>query len=330
MNFESLSPEQLYPVPAESSAALFKRSVHMVEIEIFSYCNRRCWFCPNSTADRLTSNKLMPSEMYSSIIDDLASIEFTGMISYSRYNEPLADRVILERLKEARVKLPNTLLHTNTNGGYLNRDYLELLYDTGMRSLNIQLYLGNNDEYNQEAIKSRAAQTLKRVAVPSQVIRDEPGVWYEERLEFRDMTIRMYGRNFSINGTSRGDQVDIHRSYRRTAPCLMPFWSVYIDYNGSIVPCCNFRSDIAAHFNYVSGDLSKGDKLFQVYASKHAALFRRSLLNNGLKDGLWRNCHFIIEEVSNSDEISMRSLVATAQSHDNTRSALARPLSWRA
>jgi hypothetical protein len=309
MSFDQLDARQLRPVEGpEAQAALFKQGVRMVEIEVFSYCNRKCWFCPNATFDRTGANQQMPLEMYSAILDELAAIDYEGLISYSRYNEPLADELIVERIALARQKLPKARLHTNTNGDYLTLPYLERLYDAGLRSLNIQLYLGNNDLYDHEAVKARGRQTLRRVPVPATVTRDEPGEWFEQKLEFRDMALRMYGRNFSNNGTSRGDQVPIHLSYVRTAPCLMPFWSVYVDFNGAVVPCCNFRSDIPPHAEYVLGDLSKGDTLMGVYASEYAARFRRSLLNEEPKAGLCRNCHFALEPVDDARRALMRRL----------------------
>ena len=70
----------------------------MVEIEVFSFCNRRCWFCPNSTIDRHSSNIFMDENLYHSILSDLNKIKYKGIISYSRYNEPLADRIIIEEI----------------------------------------------------------------------------------------------------------------------------------------------------------------------------------------------------------------------------------------
>jgi hypothetical protein len=313
MSFDHLHAAQLRPATTpEAQAEVFKRGVRMVEIEVFSYCNRKCWFCPNATFDRTGENQLMPPALYSGILDELAGIDYDGMITYSRYNEPLADEVIIDRISLAHRRLPKARLHTNTNGDYLTLPYLERLYDAGLRSLNIQLYLGNNDLYDHQATQARGRQTLRRVPLPATVVRDEPGEWFEQRLEFRDMAIRMYGRNFSHNGTSRGDQVNIHRRYVRTAPCLMPFWSVYVDFNGAVVPCCNFRSDIAPHKDYVLGDLSKGDTLFSVYASAAAASFRASLLDEQVKGGLCRNCHFALEPVNDDQRALMARLHAEA------------------
>ena len=31
---------------------LFKKHLKLIEIEVFSFCNRKCWYCPNSYIDR--------------------------------------------------------------------------------------------------------------------------------------------------------------------------------------------------------------------------------------------------------------------------------------
>jgi hypothetical protein len=296
----------------DAAARLFKKSVRMVEIEVFSYCNRRCWFCPNSSIDRISSNTFMPAAMYTAILEQLASIEYAGMLTYSRYNEPLADKIILERVAEARRLLPGALLHTNTNGDYLDGEYLEQLYDAGMRSLNIQIYLPNEERYDHEKIKKYGEKTLKRVGVPSKLIHDVPGSWLEYHLYYRDMSIRLYGRNFEVDGTSRGDQVPIHLDYARTSPCLVPFWAVYIDHDGSIVPCCNIRSDAPSHAEYVIGSLAKQSDLFLHFTGRIASQFRASLLNAEKKGGICANCHYQLETPTGVQLELLRDLTAKA------------------
>ena len=45
--FDFVTAEHFLIAPDRTAAqTLFKRSVVMVEVEVFSYCNRRCWFCP--------------------------------------------------------------------------------------------------------------------------------------------------------------------------------------------------------------------------------------------------------------------------------------------
>ena len=60
---------------------LFKNNLKLIEIEIFSYCNRICWFCPNSFIDRRTINIEMKDDHYEKILTDLAEIDYAGEIT---------------------------------------------------------------------------------------------------------------------------------------------------------------------------------------------------------------------------------------------------------
>src|SRR5947207_599758 len=80
----------------QRSRDLFKLSVKFVEIETFTYCNRKCWFCPNATIPARqdkAGNRYMDEDLYLRILRDLGSIEYDGQIQFGRYNEPLADRI---------------------------------------------------------------------------------------------------------------------------------------------------------------------------------------------------------------------------------------------
>ena len=95
---------------------LFKKQLRLIEIEIFSYCNRKCWFCPNSFIDRISDNKIMAEETYLDLLSQLQQIDYSGELTYSRYNEPTAKKdLFLKRVAQARKMLPNVILRTNTN-----------------------------------------------------------------------------------------------------------------------------------------------------------------------------------------------------------------------
>jgi radical SAM protein with 4Fe4S-binding SPASM domain len=284
------APAEISP---EIARVLFKQNVTMVEVEVFSFCNRRCWFCPNAQIDRHSDNVYMADCVYSSIINSLAEIGYDETVTYSRYNEPLSDPIIIDRLREARAKLSGATLHLNTNGDYLTRDYLDTLYESGLRSIRIQLYLKNEERYGDVRIHQCAERLLDRLNLPSKLTQSIPGKWLEYRLKYRDMSITAYGRNFAVNGTNRGGLVDINNDYIRTSPCLAPAWSVCIDFNGKVVPCCNFRSDVPEHAEYVLGEITPDTDIFSCYANSHAVQFRRSLLNKNVKDGLCKNCTFL-------------------------------------
>ena len=146
----------------DEAKALFAFSVKLVEVEVFTYCNRTCWFCPNSRIDRRSSNLYMDEELYLKILSELAEIDYRGVVTYSRYNEPLADRIILTRLRQARAALPNAILSTHTNGDYLNREYLDALRDAGLNRITIMNYLGNDDQFSDRETLTRMASKAVR------------------------------------------------------------------------------------------------------------------------------------------------------------------------
>lgn len=288
-----LEPAHFHAVPTrEDARRLFEASVSMVEVELFSYCNRVCWFCPNSSIDRRSRREFMEPAIYRGILNQLAEIDYAGTISYSRYNEPLADRSILERLAEARAAVPRALLHTNTNGDYLTRGYLADLRQAGLRSLNIQIYLGNDERYDHERMRGKIAKTLTTLALDAELTRDDAGEWLEYRAASDDLKLRIYARNFERNGSSRGGTVPVRLHYRRTSPCYSPVSHVYVDYNGKMMPCCNLRSDVESHQDAIVGDLSSGTDLFSVYAGEALASWRASLVGFGAKSGHCSGCAF--------------------------------------
>lgn len=294
--FDFVVDDHFRPWPAGSPEAvrLFRDSVTMVEIEVFSYCNRRCWFCPNSFIDRLSSTEYMPETMYLSILDHLARVDYGGMISYSRYNEPLADRIILRRIEQARARLPKVLLHTNTNGDYLTRDYLDALIAAGLQSLNVQIYLGNHDRYDHDRMRERLDRVVDKLGFAATVTIDEPGRWLEATAAVPGLSaFRIYARNFETTGCSRGDSVPIQIASPRTSPCLSPFRYLYIDYNGRMMPCCNLRSDVPAHAELAIADLSETPDLISVYAGAALAAWRRSLVGFQPKRGVCEGCSFV-------------------------------------
>jgi len=97
----------------------------------------------------------------------------------------------------------------------------------------------------------------------------------------------MYARDFYKNGHNRGDCI-VGEQKIREAPCLMPFTTInYIDNWGKVLPCCDFRSDIAEHL--VIGDLNKVSLVDAIF-NKKSCEFRKSLFNFDMKEGACKFC----------------------------------------
>lgn len=268
----------------------FKHDLKLIEIELFSYCNRVCWFCPNSFVDRRSSNVKMSSSVYFDIIHQLSEIEYDGYITYSRYNEPTAEReLFLNRISEARSMLPLAKLKTNTNGDYLTHDYILELRDRGLNELYIQQYDDNKDAWNNEKIRSLMLKKLDKLQFKYSTLKDITGGKIEYELEVPGMVVHLRARNFLLDGSSRGGAVDLAEDYVRTQNCVQPFNNMYIDYNGSVMVCCALRSDVSMHKDGVMGNI-KGKKLWDVFYSPLYAPWRAHLGHTGPKEGVCRTC----------------------------------------
>jgi len=221
--------------------------IRLLELELFSFCNRTCKFCPNHYIDRISDNKVLDKEVFLKLIHELKEGNFNGVISFSRYCEPLAFRDILEdRIKTIRSILPNIKLVCNTNGDYdwdgIDLDELTIMdYDNKLSKEELGLY-------------SRSTK---------------PFVVRKMRLG-------------KIN--NRAGALDkVHKRFVRTSPCYEPHYFVGVDFNGQIAPCCNIRSDISTHTDYMLGDLHNSS-LTDILLSQRATTFRTNVAKCNFDD----------------------------------------------
>lgn len=269
----------------------FKGQLKLIEIETFSYCNRQCWFCPNSFVDRISDNQVLSESVYLSIIDQLAEIDYAGEVTYSRYNEPLAFReIIVKRVKQAREKLPKAKLRTNTNGDYVTLDYIHELRDAGLNELFIQQYLANNELYSHAKMKKRMLAKIKGLGVGYSVISDIDNQRIEYELEIEGIKVHLRARNFSVEGTSRTDKVaEFNKTYVRTKPCMQVFNNMYIDHTGYVMICCNTRSDVLAHKNGIMAHVTDAP-LWEIYRNEKYKPWRKDHEKEGPKHGICAGC----------------------------------------
>ena len=97
------------------------KSVRLIVIEIHSYCNRTCWFCPNSFLDRKHKTK-MKEWVYLKILQELKDIEYDGVISFSTIDEIAFDCSVVGYIRGVGISLMeslNSVKHMVLNSGYL-------------------------------------------------------------------------------------------------------------------------------------------------------------------------------------------------------------------
>ena len=98
-------------------------NLRIVEIELFSFCNRTCNWCPNRFIDRHSDNQYLDTKIFENLIKELKENYFHGVFSFSRYNEPFADfKTLNSRIEFIRSYFPNNKMVTNTNGDFVTKE----------------------------------------------------------------------------------------------------------------------------------------------------------------------------------------------------------------
>jgi len=261
-----------------TARGIFAKTVVRIEVETHSYCNRRCSYCPNVVGDRLGANQHMPQDMWLGMLRDLAEIDYKSNLVLNYYNEPLADRVILDRIREARAHLPNARIMIYSNGDYMDPGFVDELAEAGLDYLHISIHLKRGDKYTDLYVVNRIIEVAVRMGIPARVNKIRSGEFAFATAPHKKMEIEIRGINFHKHGTDRGGLIDdIHTAEKRTAACYFPFAHFVMSFNGLIAPCCHIRSDRPEHKDYIYGALRDYGSIFQAFTSAPAAAWRREV-----------------------------------------------------
>jgi MoaA/NifB/PqqE/SkfB family radical SAM enzyme len=103
-----------------------EKHIERVSIELSNLCNYTHLHkkCPVS---RYKIKKILESEIFFKVIDELAEYDFNGEIAFHRYNEPMLDRRFYDFLEYVNKKLPQAKIFILTNGSFLNQETLKRL-----------------------------------------------------------------------------------------------------------------------------------------------------------------------------------------------------------
>jgi len=241
---------------------VFKANVRLFEIEPHSYCNRKCWFCPNKFIDRTGATKYFDWNIYQQILKDLALINYSESMCFAGWCEPFAQHVItLTMIGNARKYLPNASLFCNTNTDYLTPDIVHRASAAGLNLLKCQLYFDEDEEYSRGEIYCKMDDLKAKL----------PGIEFEERVPNQwfalvgDMVIIAYSKDFRKVGHNRCD-VQVREPTKRMHTCGEPITMFGVNHNGWAVPCCNIRSDYEPHKDLLLGRMNdRPGRIFELY-----------------------------------------------------------------
>lgn len=198
---------QKKPYHKQNSAnELFK----IVEIEINSYCNLSCSYCPNREFQRKEIGT-MSVENYQHILTQLKDLNFIGRISHEFYGEPTLHPQYDKIITLTKKALPQSKIELYSNATKLDLSLLRELMKAGIDEFIITKH------ENQNLNEFEAALALLNSGE-------------REKITYRD--------HQDIYKTNRGGSLpDIGGKEQALLPCLIPSFLVAITLKGNVLPC---------------------------------------------------------------------------------------------
>jgi len=282
-----MSPDQIKNLSLDDKVKIFNKFVFLVNIELSTYCNRKCTYCPMSMYNR--KQQYMSEELLQKIISQLKEVDYKAGIVLNFFNEPLLDVDLIEKIKYIRKNLPNAYILFNSNGDFLTRELLENFFSVGLNLIIVTLHTNPEKEYIDFEKRSEMFNFLNKMNLSE---------YFDERseIEGKNITLKIsFSRyrqlnilcnNWQIYGNDRGGVLTELSKEVRDMPCKNPFREIYIKYDGTITPCCN----IYFNLNPIYGNLNS-DSIIDIYFSKNMIEFRKKLFSFSPKTGYCAFCN---------------------------------------
>jgi len=252
-----------------------KNHFESVLIQTITGCNLSCPFCPankpgNSNYGGASPGTKMPMRIYKKIIDDLAVLDYSGIVRPCLMNEPLLDNRLTGLIRYADSKLPNARIQIESNGELITEKILRELFQAGFDEAIFNYY--------------PTSRNLKKVFnemdinIDTYFLQPLYVLWKPQKRKTR--CIFVVSRGYDEDLSNRAGNVPRYKTPLKRPLRLMcdqPFRYTYIGYNGKVVLCCNDWG-----FEKTLGDVKKAS-LWDIWIGKVFQEVRRCLLRGERK-----------------------------------------------
>ena len=236
-----------------------------IELNINELCNRTCVFCPRHDPKVYPNQNLhMDLELAENIAKQLVDINYTGMINISGTGEPLLTKYVADIVR----KFGERNIHTEivTNGDFLKPKLIKDLYSAGLAQLVVSMYDGP------EQIK-HFNSLFKKCGIGKHLysLRDR---WYPPEED--------YGLLYTNRAGIMGDKLtEIEKR-----ACYYTHYSVYLDWNGDMLLCCQDMYNRTINFGNVNEK-----KLVDMWKDTKLMEFRKKLKDGDRSLSPCNNCN---------------------------------------
>ena len=194
-----------------------------VEISESGMCNRKCSFCPRSDPDYPDVNEFISEKLHKKLCDELSELNYSGLIIYSGFVEPMLDKNIYKLIEYAKSKNPKARIEIVSNGDVLNAERLLKIYDHGLDRMLISLYDGEEQYFKFKKLGEDLNLNDYQYVLRKRYLPEE--------------------QDFGITLSNRGGM--LKNAEYKIAPqkekikqkCFYPSYKFFLDYNGDVLMC---------------------------------------------------------------------------------------------
>ena len=200
-----------FPMPSE------------VEISESGICNRKCSFCPRSAPDYPDINEFISEKLHKKLCDELSELNYTGLIIYSGFVEPMLDKNIYKLVQYAKKTNPSSRIEIISNGDVLSKTRLKKIYEYGLDRMQISLYDGESQyekfkKMGEELNLNSFQYVLRKRYLPEE---QDFGITLSNRGGMLENSI------FKIPSVKE----------KIKEKCFYPSYKFFLDYNGDALMC---------------------------------------------------------------------------------------------
>lgn len=232
-------------------------SFDQVEIQLVSWCNRECSFCPSGTFS--VPKVMMKWDVVERIVSQLERIKFSGTIGLHLMSEPLLHTDFSKIVREFRKRLPKVYLRAETNGDVLDTSNMAPIPDyfgAGLNELLINCY---------DSVEQRD----RRNASLLQLGRSNSSLWYwndrqrlplTRRYKWQVIRLRDHFEEGGYSLRNWAGHVELQNNiceesdFPLPISCPRPFERFHVNYLGQVLLCNNDWK-----YEAVIGDLMEQD-----------------------------------------------------------------------
>lgn len=206
-----------------------------IELNITGLCNRKCSFCPHSVG--YSKETFLSEEVAYKLNKDLLEINYAGIVTFAGNGEPLLNKNLPKIVSVVSNGLKGTF-KLISNGDLLTKELAEELKQSGLTNFKISKYDSNTKDLS-----------------------------FLENVEFVD---------YRSSPSHEVNRVEVYTSPRElNIPryCYLPFYKLFLDYNGDVLLCCNDWKK-----RTIIGNILK-DKIQNIWLSEEFNNYRKNIIN---------------------------------------------------